>query len=82
MRGKVVSLEPSGHVAVVNGEEIKGWMAAMTMEYPVKDQQEFQKLKPGEEIQATVFVQGDQYWLGEIKEAPASAPTTPPPTVK
>ena len=70
MRGVVVSLDASGQVATIKGEEIQGWMPAMTMEYPVKDKQEFQKLKPGEQIQAKVLVQGTDYWLAGVSEAP------------
>ena len=36
----------------------------MTMEFPVKDQAEFDKLRAGEKINATVFVQGNSYWVG------------------
>ena len=75
MRGEVVSLDPSAQLATIKGEEIQGWMPAMTMEYPVKDKQEFQKLKAGEQIQAKVLVQGSDYWLASVSEPPpAPAP--------
>lgn len=77
MRGEVVSIDPSAQLATIKGEEIQGWMPAMTMEYPVKDKQEFQKLKAGEQIQAKVLVQGTDYWLAAVREAP---PTPAPPS--
>ena len=66
--GIVVSLDPQGHTAKINGQKIEGWMEAMTMEYPVKDQNEFAQLHAGDRITATVFVQDLNYWLGEIHQ--------------
>ena len=80
MRGEVLRLDPSLHIAVIKGEKIEGWMEAMTMEYPIRDLQEFQKLKAGDKIQATVFVKGDDYWVGEIQNAPAASSDAPPPS--
>ena len=68
MRGEVIRLDPSAQLATIKGEEIQGWMPAMTMEYPIKDKQEFQKLKVGEQIQAKVVVQGTDYWLASVSE--------------
>jgi Cu/Ag efflux protein CusF len=76
MRGEVIKIDPSAQLATIKGEEIQGWMPAMTMEYPIKDKQEFQKLKAGEQIQAKVIVQGTDYWLANVSEAPP-APALP-----
>jgi Cu/Ag efflux protein CusF len=67
--GVVVSLDPTAHVAKINGQKVEGWMDAMTMEYPVKDQNEFDKLHAGDHITATVFVQDLNFWIGEIHQA-------------
>lgn len=72
LKGEVIRLDPSLHIAVIKGEKIEGWMEAMTMEYPVKDVAEFQKLKAGEKIQASVFVKGDDYWVSNVQEASAA----------
>ena len=66
--GIVVSLDPPGHTAKINGQKIEGWMEAMTMEYPVPDRAEFDQLHAGDHITATVFVQELNYWLGEIHQ--------------
>jgi|SRR5580704_1835245 hypothetical protein len=66
LEGVVVSLDPQGHIAKIKGEKIEGWMEAMTMEYPVKDG--FGTLHVGDHITATVFVQGLDYSLGEIRQ--------------
>lgn len=65
-----MSVDPSAQLATIKNEEIKGWMPAMTMEFPVKDKQDFQKLRAGEQIQAKVVVQGADYWLANVGEAP------------
>lgn len=63
--GIVISLDPQGHTAKIKGEKVEGWMEAMTMEYPVKDG--FDTLHVGDHIAATVFVQGLDYWLGDVR---------------
>src|SRR5215813_11231649 len=69
LRGEVKRLE-ADHIAVIQHEKIGDWMGAMTMQFPVKDPGEFAKLRPGQRIQGTVFVQDLQFWLGEIHEEP------------
>lgn len=71
MQGEVVALDPAAHLATVKAGKIEGWMEAMTMEYPVKDPQEFGKLKVGENIQAKILVQGADYWISSVNDAPA-----------
>jgi len=68
MRGEIVSLDPSGQTATVKHDKIEGWMDAMTMEYPIKDKQEFAKVKVGEKIQAKILVQGSDYWIAAVTE--------------
>jgi Cu/Ag efflux protein CusF len=70
LRGEVVSVNPQDQLATLKHEKIEGWMEAMTMEYPVKDKEEFSKLRPGEKIQAKVYVQGTNYWISGITEQP------------
>jgi protein SCO1 len=74
LKGKVVRLVPEHRLAAIQHEEIKGWMEAMTMEFPVRDGSEFAKLKLGLEIEATVNVQDIDYWLSEIRVRAAADP--------
>lgn len=67
MHGSVLRVDPQGHIATIKNEKIEGWMEAMTMEFPVKDAADFAKLHAGETIRATVFVQGLQYWVGNVQ---------------
>ena len=78
MRGEVLRLDAQGKIAAIKSGKIEGWMEAMTMEYPVKDQAEFDKLRSGETIKATVYVQGNSYWVGDIHEDTAPAPSAAP----
>ena len=71
MRGEVVRLDPQGQLAAVKHGKIEGWMEAMTMEYPIRDKQEFAKLKVGEKIQAKISVQGADYWISKVDEESA-----------
>lgn len=76
LHGQVLRLDTQDKIAAIKHEAIGDWMGPMTMEFPVKDQSEFGKLREGEQINATVFVQGNNYWVGGIQEA--AAPATSP----
>jgi Cu/Ag efflux protein CusF len=82
MHGQVTALNPADNTATINADEIKGWMGAMAMEYKIKDRAEFEKLQKGETIDATVFVQGDDYWVGKIQPGQAAPPAPPAPAPK
>jgi Cu/Ag efflux protein CusF len=75
MRGVVIRLDPEGHIATLKNEKIEGWMESMTMDFPVKDQTDFNKLHAGDTIRATVFVQGLEYWVGKVQ--PDNSPRGP-----
>ena len=70
MHGEVVSLDPEGHIAKIHHDDIEGWMKSMTMEYAVKDPADYNRLHPGDCINATVYVQDLKFWLGEIQQTP------------
>ena len=74
LRGEVVGLIPADSLAVVKHEDIEGWMKAMTMEFPVKDKAEFEKLSEGTQIEAKVHVRDLEYWLTDIVVKPPAAP--------
>jgi protein SCO1/2 len=74
MRGEIMGLDANGHVATIKHEDIPGFMGAMTMGYPVKDQAEFGQLKVGEAITATVNVKGDDMWVSDFKPDTGAKP--------
>ena len=68
LTGHVVRLDAQHRLAVIKHQKIEGWMGAMTMEFPVKDAGDFQKLKPGIRLRASVFVRPAdlEYWIANI----------------
>ena len=73
MQGKILSLDATEKSARIDAGPIGDWMGAMTMNYPVKDAADFAKLTVGANIDATVFVQGDDFWVGDVKSPGAAA---------
>jgi Cu/Ag efflux protein CusF len=67
LTGDVVGVDPKTRMAMIKGDKIEGWMEAMTMEYPVKDKAEFDRLAVGQRITATIFVGESAYHLGQIQ---------------
>ena len=65
--GKVEAVTDKG--LTVNGKEVKGWMPAMTMTYPVDKPEALKMVKPGDNIMATVY-QGDTT-LHNVMKMPA-----------
>jgi Cu/Ag efflux protein CusF len=69
LRGEVVRLDPQVRTATIKHGRIEGWMEAMTMEFPVHDAREFEKLAVGKQVVATVYVTDDAFWIGNIRPA-------------
>ena len=53
--GKVEAVNDSAGSLTINGEKVEGWMEAMTMNYKVDDPSVLKKVKPGDQIMATVY---------------------------
>ena len=56
LKGTVISLDRRQKSIVVDHEAIPGFMAAMTMPYPVMDNKVFDEVNPGDQITADVVV--------------------------
>ena len=54
--GKVVATVPSSGQLVVDHGEIKGFMGAMTMGYPVEPPSQLEEVKPGDQVRFTIDV--------------------------
>lgn len=70
MQGVVTAVDSSAKTASIDAGQIGDWMAPMTMEYPVKPDAEFKKLHVGDSIEATVVVNGDKYYVTNVKVVP------------
>ncbi len=66
LHGKVESVNAKAGTITVNGENVEGWMAAMTMDYKVDRPDVLKKLKAGDQITAKVF-DGDFMTLHDVK---------------
>ncbi len=67
LKGEISRLDTENKIATIKHQPIGDWMGAMTMDFPVKDAADFAKLAPGKAVEGTVFVQGLDYWVGEVK---------------
>jgi Cu/Ag efflux protein CusF len=70
MQGVVKALDSSTKSATIDAGKIGDWMEAMTMEYLVKPDSEFEKLHVGDKIEATVVVNDLKYYVTDVKVAP------------
>lgn len=66
MEGDVKALDAVSKTATIDAGKIGDWMEAMTMDYPVKPDAEFAKLKVGDHIKATVVVEDVKYYVTAI----------------
>jgi Cu/Ag efflux protein CusF len=67
MQGEVKALDAQSKTATITAGKIGDWMEAMTMEYQVKPDAEFQKLHVGDKIEATVVVDEPRYYVTDVK---------------
>ena len=82
LQGQVLAVTPNRHQATINHEEVKGFMAAMTMPYSVRDPKQLEGIAPGDLINAKLVVLANDAYLTDVKrvgqaplpQAPAEAP--------
>jgi len=67
MQGEVVALDPAAKTATIKAGKIGDWMEAMTMEYRVKPDAEFLKLRVGDRIRAKVVVNDPDYYVTSVE---------------
>ena len=67
VRGVVVAVDVPARKVKVQHEEIPGFMSAMTMDFPVRDDPKIiEFLRPGDRIEARLVVDGSTYFLEEV----------------
>jgi len=66
LEGRVVSVDRQQKRVLVDGKDIPGFMAAMTMPYPVADDQTLAKLMPADQITADVIASGSEIRLDNV----------------
>jgi protein SCO1/2 len=73
LEGTVVSIDRQQKRVIVDGKDIPGFMAAMTMPYPVADDQTLDRVKPGDQITADVVAAGSDFHLDNLVVVNAGA---------
>jgi protein SCO1 len=82
--GRVVSIDTQEKSALIDGDNIAGFMEAMAMSYKIKPAEQLNQLKPGDIISAEVVVidsgksEGpSDYWLEHVKVTGHAKPARP-----
>ncbi len=66
LKGKVVAVDRAKKKATVKHEEVPGYMDAMTMDFPIREDWVWEDLTAGADIFAELVVDVDGYWLEKI----------------
>jgi protein SCO1/2 len=74
----VVSVDKQNQSIVVDGDDIPGFMSAMTMAYKVKNEAELNSMAAGDRLSADIVRESDQYWLENISVMQHAAPPAKP----
>lgn len=76
LKGKVVEVDKNNRVVTVAHEDIKDYMPSMTMPFSVRDDWVYEIAAPGNQITATLVVDGTQSWLEDVVLAEDSTPVS------
>ena len=76
-RGKVQKIDAKAKTLTVDGEDVQGWMSAMTMTYGVDKEDVIDHVKVGDQITAKVY-DGDVRTLYDVKVVPPQSNAAPP----
>src|SRR5258708_24075901 len=66
LKGKVVAVDKGHQLVTVAHDDIKGYMPGMVMPFTIKDDWAFDVLTPGDQITATLVVDGPATWLEDV----------------
>jgi protein SCO1/2 len=66
LNGKVVAVEKEKHLVTIAHDDIKDYMPGMTMPFPLREEWAYEVLVPGDQITATLVVDGNQSWLENV----------------
>src|SRR6266508_4067084 len=83
LKGKVVTVEKDKHLVTVAHDDIKDYMPGMTMPFTVGEDSAWvfeapHEVMPGDQIAATVIVDGTQSWLEDMVITKEGPDTTSP----
>jgi protein SCO1/2 len=78
VRGIVQQIAPDHRHATIQHEKIPGYMAAMTMDFSVRDPDALNALSPGDEITFNLVVSADNDWIENIRRTGSTNAPAPP----
>ena len=77
LTGKIIAVDKQKHKATIQHNEIPGYMAAMTMDFPIKDEWVVRELEPEDKIAADLVVQKTgEYLLESVQIMKATRDST------
>ena len=82
LKGKIIAADKAKKKATIAHDDIPGFMEAMTMDFPIREDWVWEDLTPGAEIRAELVVDNaakDPFWLEKIGIIAAPNPNQPPP---
>jgi protein SCO1/2 len=68
LQGQVTAVAPDRRQATINHEEIKGFMAAMTMPYNVRDAKQLDGIAAGDLVSARLVVLSNDAYLTDVRK--------------
>ena len=81
-KGKVVAVDKEKHELIIAHEDIKDYMSSMTMPFSVRDDWVYEIAAPGNQITATLIVDGTQSWLEDVVITEDTTPVSGAPVVE
>ncbi len=82
LKGKVVLVERDKRLITIAHQDIKDYMPGMTMPFTVNDDWVYEIAAPGNQITATLVVDGTQSWLEDVVITEDSSPVSGAPPVE
>jgi protein SCO1/2 len=82
LKGKIITIDKERRELTIAHEDIKDYMSGMTMAFSVKDDWVYEIAAPGNQITATLIVDGTQSWLEDVVLTEDSTPVSGAPAVE
>ena len=82
LKGKVITIDKERRELTIAHEDIRDYMSGMTMAFSVKDDWVYEIAAPGNQITATLIVDGTQSWLEDVVITEDSTPVSGAPAVE
>ncbi|HYU98841.1 MAG TPA: SCO family protein [Pyrinomonadaceae bacterium] len=82
LKGKVIAIDKEKRELTIAHEDIKDYMSGMTMAFSVRDDWVYEIATPGNQITATLVVDGTQSWLEDVVLTEDSTPVSGAPAIE